>query len=97
MSQAGSIAGTAGYMSPEQAAGEIELGPPADVYALGMILREILTGKPPSLPERMGVLAPIPVILWGAYWFQGRLERRYLAVRAEAAAWSRGSARRRPC
>jgi ATP-binding cassette subfamily B protein len=30
-------------------------------------------------------LAPIPVILWGAYWFQGRLERRYLAVRAEAA------------
>mgnify|MGYP000095968448 CR=1 FL=1 len=57
MSQAGSIAGTAGYMSPEQAAGEIELGPPADVYALGMILREILTGKPPSLPERMGVLA----------------------------------------
>lgn len=59
MSQAGSIAGTAGYMSPEQAAGEIELGPPADVYALGMILREILTGKPPSLPERMGVLAPV--------------------------------------
>ncbi|MBP8805364.1 MAG: ABC transporter ATP-binding protein [Kofleriaceae bacterium] len=30
-------------------------------------------------------LAPIPVILYGAYWFQGRLERRYLAVRAEAA------------
>ncbi|MBP6849079.1 MAG: SUMF1/EgtB/PvdO family nonheme iron enzyme [Kofleriaceae bacterium] len=59
MSQAGSIAGTAGYMSPEQAAGEVELGPPTDVYALGMILREILTGTPPSLPERMGVLAPI--------------------------------------
>ena len=31
-------------------------------------------------------LAPIPVILYGAYWFQGRLERRYLAVRGEAAA-----------
>ena len=31
-------------------------------------------------------LAPIPVILFGAYWFQGRLERRYLTVRGEAAA-----------
>jgi ATP-binding cassette subfamily B protein len=31
-------------------------------------------------------LAPIPLILVGAYWFQGRLERRYLAVREEAAA-----------
>ncbi|MBK9035748.1 MAG: ABC transporter ATP-binding protein [Myxococcales bacterium] len=30
-------------------------------------------------------LAPIPVILYGAYWFQGRLERRYLSVRGEAA------------
>ncbi len=30
-------------------------------------------------------LAPIPVILYGAYWFQGRLEARYLAVRGEAA------------
>jgi serine/threonine protein kinase/formylglycine-generating enzyme required for sulfatase activity len=59
MSQAGQIAGTAGYMSPEQASGEIELGPPTDVYALGMILREILLGRPPTLPERMGVLAPI--------------------------------------
>ena len=58
-SQAGSIAGTAGYMSPEQASGELALGPPTDVYALGMILREILTGKPPGLPERLGMLAPI--------------------------------------
>jgi len=30
-------------------------------------------------------LLPIPVILYGAYWFQGRLERRYLKVRHEAA------------
>lgn len=59
MSQAGQIAGTAGYMSPEQATGEVLLGPPTDVYALGMILREILLGRSPTLPERMGVLAPI--------------------------------------
>ncbi len=30
-------------------------------------------------------LLPIPVILFGAYWFQGRLERRYLRVREQAA------------
>ncbi|MEZ4402348.1 MAG: ABC transporter ATP-binding protein [Kofleriaceae bacterium] len=30
-------------------------------------------------------LLPIPVILYGAYWFQGRLEARYLKVRADAA------------
>ena len=42
---AGSILGTPGYMSPEQARGE-EAGPKADVYALGAILFEILAGEP---------------------------------------------------
>jgi len=59
VSQAGMVAGTAGYMAPEQAAGAPDVGPRADVFALGMILREILLGQPPGLGERLGVTTPI--------------------------------------
>jgi serine/threonine-protein kinase len=43
--QVGALLGTPGYMAPEQARGDAELGPPADVYALGCILFEILAGE----------------------------------------------------
>jgi serine/threonine protein kinase len=44
MTSAGLIVGTANYLSPEQAAGE-PLGPPTDIYSLGLVLLECLTGS----------------------------------------------------
>jgi serine/threonine protein kinase len=56
LTQVGSVVGTAAYLAPEQARGE-EATPSADVYALGVVLYQILTGRLPWEGSTLAELA----------------------------------------
>jgi serine/threonine protein kinase len=85
ITQVGSVLGTAAYLSPEQARGE-EAGPQADLYSLGVVTYQLLTGRLPYEATSLSELAlkqqreaPIPL---------QRLNPRVPAALAEAVAFA---------
>lgn len=73
--EAGCFVGTLGYLSPEQVNGD-PIGPPSDIFALGILAHELLTGRKPFEAPGLSVIQavarydriPLPPLPGGQRW-----------------------------
>ena len=68
LTREGTLVGTPQYMAPEQLEGRVDIGPPADVYAFGLVMYEAATREGPhastsfaELRRRRAIERPAPL------------------------------------